>query len=85
MTLPGMNRSSRRALKRNLRHKAPDSVTLQGGPMDGWVVTPTAPALEPTWYSTLPAHLLARWRPGRYRPVEGSSPRVARWHEGADR
>ena len=27
-------------------------VMLNGGPMDGWFVTPTAPALDSTWGKT---------------------------------
>ena len=30
------------------------TVELHGGPMDGWLVTPDAPALKPDWYRTLP-------------------------------
>lgn len=54
-----MNRAQRREMQRQvtkiakgkgtLKHPAPDSVTLKGGPMDGWVVAPHAPALEPDW------------------------------------
>lgn len=53
-----MNRTERRRLMRNvkrrlklgsLKHPVPDSVTLHGGPMDGWVVKPDAPALEADW------------------------------------
>lgn len=54
-----MNRAQRRSLKRTvakaikgkpgLSHPVPDSVVLSGGPMDGWIVKPDAPALEPDW------------------------------------
>jgi hypothetical protein len=51
-----MNRAQRRALKKqlqgqvgSLRHPVPGSVVLRGGPMDGWIVKPGAPALEPDW------------------------------------
>ena len=50
-----MNRADRRAMERNLRHmkrsaaKVPGSIALRGGPMDGWVVKPGAPALQPDW------------------------------------
>lgn len=54
-----MNRTQRRSLKRtaakamkqrgSLKHPVPESVTLKGGPMDGWIVTPDAPALAPDW------------------------------------
>lgn len=55
-----MNRAQKRDLQRRVKkaikgkmgrlaHPAPASVTLVGGPMDGWVVTPDAPALEPDW------------------------------------
>lgn len=29
-------------------------IALHGGPMDGWLVLPGAPALRPDWYRTLP-------------------------------
>lgn len=54
-----MNRAQRRSLKRTvahamksgpgLAHPVPDSVALSGGPMDGWIVKPDAPALDPDW------------------------------------
>jgi hypothetical protein len=57
-----MNRAQRRELQRQvakiakgtfrLKHPAPDSVTLKGGPMDGWVVAPNAPALDADWRDT---------------------------------
>ena len=56
-----MNRADRRRLQRTARkafkgktgqltHPVPDSVSLAGGPMDGQVVKPDAPALRPDWY-----------------------------------
>lgn len=72
-----MNRQARRALERRLktdakagalRHPTPDSVVLAGGPMDGWVVKPGAPALRPDWYRTWPPTVAARHAPGRYAP-----------------
>lgn len=49
-----MGRAERRLLERKLRRqvggvKTPDSVTLRGGPMDGWTVKPDAPALQRDW------------------------------------
>lgn len=51
-----LNRAARRHLKERvksmagqLEHPIPDSVTLKGGPMDGWIVKPGAPALQPDW------------------------------------
>lgn len=56
-----MNRAERRDLQRrarkaikgiktgNLAHPVPDSITLDGGPMTGWIVKPDAPALHPDW------------------------------------
>jgi hypothetical protein len=70
-----------------------DVVILKGGPMDGWIVAPDAPALRPDWAETwpqpAPRGLLARlfhvnrrrwpWaRPGRY-VVLGN---MATWAEG---
>lgn len=55
-----MNRAERRALERRLRsqtgrlaHAAPESVTLRGGPMNGWVVKPDAPAFTDRFYPGL--------------------------------
>lgn len=53
-----MNRAQRRELERRIRRSAdprraasaPATVTLRGGPMDGWAVKPDAPALRPDWY-----------------------------------
>jgi hypothetical protein len=57
--MTGLNRAQRRHLKTTVKHMVktgsglkypvPDSVVLQGGPMDGWIVRPDAPALEPDW------------------------------------
>lgn len=53
-----VNRAQRRDLKRQVKKMAgkvarrtpgKDFVTLKGGPMDGWIVKPDAPALEPDW------------------------------------
>ena len=49
-----MNRAQRRALERAVRHRqAPTrrTFTLRGGPMDGVIVTPDAPALSPDWWA----------------------------------
>lgn len=60
-----MNRAERRRLKKHIAkasekrtglppgYRAPTTVTLQGGPMSGWVVTPDAPALQPDWHASL--------------------------------
>jgi hypothetical protein len=57
--MTGMSRAQRRHLKDTvkrmvrtgggLKHPVPDSVVLHGGPMDGWIVKPDAPALEADW------------------------------------
>lgn len=44
-----MNRAQRRDLKRRMKRRGHQVVTLRGGPMDGWVVKHDAPALEPDW------------------------------------
>lgn len=64
-----MNRKQRRALRASLgklAHPIPDSVTLAGGPMDGWVVKPGAPALRDDWWRTWPPSIASTWSPGRY-------------------
>ena len=83
-----MSRADRRALERRLRsatrnlaHPVPDSVSLLGGPMDGWVVKPDAPALRPDWAASWPPSVARRSRPGRYE-LEPDGKR-ARWHEDA--
>ena len=59
-----MNRAERRNLARILKqrfkgrtgqlaHPVPESVTLVGGPMGGYVVPPDAPALRPDWINGL--------------------------------
>lgn len=79
-----MNRKQRRSVEKrlqgqlrthSLKHPVPDSVTLLGGPMDGWVVKPDAPALLPDWYRTWPPDIAAANEPGRY-VLEG---REATW------
>ena len=88
-----MNRADRRRLKRTaakaikratsmrpagLTHEVPtDSVRLEGGPMDGWIVKAEAPALRPDWCLSWPPSLSAKWKPGVYH----RSGRVARWSE----
>jgi hypothetical protein len=78
-----MSRQQRRALERTLTkgvglaHPVPDSVQLVDGPMEGWVVTPDAPALAPDWFRTWPPFLLAQYVPGRY-VRDGQK---ATWHE----
>lgn len=77
--MTGMNRAQRRHLKATvkrmvtggpgLKHPVPGSVVLHGGPMDGWIVKPTADALRPDWYTTWNVNVapsLAGWQPGRY-------------------
>ena len=84
MTL--MNRADRRSMKRlvahairgkpGLKHPVPDSIVLAGGPMDGWVVAPEAPALHPDWHTTWNVDVapsLAGWRPGRYQLADDGS------------
>ena len=53
-----MNRAQRRNLKATVKrmvkggglaHPVPGSVVLRGGPMDGWITKPDAPALQPDW------------------------------------
>lgn len=72
-----MNRQQRRALERKLatsfraersglEHPVPTSFRLEGGPMDGWVVKPTAPALRPDWHTTWPDSVRSRWAAGTY-------------------
>lgn len=42
--------------------------------MDGWVVTPDAPALDPNWHETWPPSVAADFAPGHYgapAPVAG--------------
>jgi len=86
-----MNRAARRALKRDLKqqanrlaHPVPDSVTLRGGPMDGWVVTPDAPALQADWYTTWPPKISAAWQPGRYVLGPEERLRTAHWANGVE-
>lgn len=92
-----MNRHQRRAAAAQLRNAAPivprgtgmHGVVLAGGPMDGWVVKPDAPALQPDWYKTLPPRpqaflsrisgRLAAEAPGRYVLEAASSPPRATW------
>lgn len=78
-----LQRTVARALKRvaaarpgSLEHPAPASVTLSGGPMDGWVVKPDAPALDPGWCLTWPPTSAAKHAPGQYLPA---GPGRARW------
>lgn len=86
-----MSRADRRRLKRvaskavkralddkpgTLAHPAPASVALIGGPMDGWVVKPNAPVLQPTWCLSWPASVATKHAPGQYLP---DGPGRARW------
>lgn len=57
-----MNRADRRRLQRtvkrslkpgSLKHPVPESLTLYGGPMDGYVVGPDAPVMQPDWITGL--------------------------------
>lgn len=48
--------------------------------MDGWVVKPGAPALQPEWYRTWPPATKREWAPGRY-VLEGQE---ATWREGVE-
>lgn len=92
-----MNRHQRRAVAASLRSASSTvprgsgmhGVILAGGPMDGWVVAPDAPALRPDWHTTLPPRprsFLSRMagRPastmaGRYVLEPGSAPARATW------
>ncbi len=87
-----MNRSDGRRLKRvankalkhaiaaqpGLEHPAPASVTLVGGPMNGWIVKPDAPSLAPDWCLSWPPSVAAKHKPGMY-VLE--APARARWDE----
>lgn len=57
-------------LKRNtenaVRESSTPGVRLQGGPMDGWLVTADAPSLQPDWYTTWPDSVARENRPGHY-------------------
>lgn len=83
-----MNRAQRRSLKRpiaqklkpDLKHPVPRSVVLSGGPMDGWIVKPDAPALQADWHETWNVNVapsLAGWQPGRY--VIAATGKTAEW------
>jgi hypothetical protein len=85
-----MNRAQRRSLKATvkrmvksgpgLQHPVPDSVVLRGGPMDGWIVKPDAPALRADWHETWNVNVapsLAGWLPGRY--VRAADGKTAAW------
>lgn len=88
-----MNRQARRAFERRLqtevktgtlKHPAPDSVVLAGGPMDGWVVKPDAPALRPDWHRTWPPTIAARHAPGHYAaPVRDGRIQRSTWQASA--
>lgn len=43
------NRTARREMAKRFRAQGRDVVVLRGGPMDGWVVPSTAPALRADW------------------------------------
>lgn len=45
---------------------APSALGLEGGPMNGWVVKPDAPALRADWHRTWPLGVARQWQPGRY-------------------
>lgn len=79
-----MNRRQRRALKATVvTHPTPDSIVLRGGPMDGWVVKPDAPALQRDWWHTWPLSIRARFAPGRYAPpVAAGGSRTSAWVTG---
>lgn len=77
-----MNRKLRRAMKAGvgkLAHPIPDSVTLTGGPMDGWTVKPDAAALQADWWRTWIPSIASAWAPGRYVLVEGGGAARATW------
>jgi hypothetical protein len=44
-----LNQAQRREMSRRFKRQGRDVVVLRGGPMDGWIVTSTAPALRPDW------------------------------------
>jgi hypothetical protein len=50
----------------SLRQSGVEGVRLRGGPMDGWLVSQNAPALQPDWYKTWPPTVAARHRSGQY-------------------
>lgn len=77
-----MNRKLRRAVRAGvgtLVHPVPDAVLLAGGPMDGWVVKPGAPALREDWWESWPAGIAATWTPGRYVLEPMAKPGRATW------
>ena len=85
-----LNRAQRRSLKRNLKrhvgelaHPIPGSVVLRGGPMDGWIVKPDAPALEADWRE----HWLEAQAEGEYlKWADAQRPKVtAMWDQLGDR
>ncbi len=54
-------------------------VRLNGGPMDGWLVLPSADALQPDWYKTWPPSIRDEHLPGRYELAAPGS--HAQWIE----
>lgn len=85
-----LNRHARRSLARTLERDPaaargrPASVALAGGPMDGWVVKPDAPALRPNWHTTWPPTVAARFSPGVYpEPVLVAGVLTSRWRAHA--
>lgn len=81
-----MNRADRRAMTRALAKgivgkakPGPETVTLRGGPMDGWVVPPNAPALRENWFMTWPDNVAREWTPGRYVVTTTAPLKIASW------
>lgn len=70
-----------------LRAPVPESVVLAGGPMDGWVVKPTAKALDPGWHAEYSEAMRRLGKvplpAGRYgAPVTGAAGvRTSTWQE----
>lgn len=80
-----VKRVAAKALRRAIRaggdgveHPVPASVTLSGGPMNGWVVKPDAPALQRDWCLTWPPTIAEKNKPGFY---VADGPGRARWEQ----
>lgn len=81
-----MNCHDRRSLRATLKaaagrlvHPVPESVHLEGGPMDGWLVTPAAAALREDWWLSWPPFIADAWHPGRYARAQGRRLPTAVW------
>ena len=68
-----LGRSVKRAAGKAAKKGGQPIVRLKGGPMDGWLVTHDAPALDPSWPSVPD-------QPGRYERVgEQDGEETAEW------